>query len=240
LSLVTSDGVALSGGRLAGPPDAPATIVLVHGLMHSARNPRVYAFAHLLARRMNVIVPDLRGHGRSGGLSSLGRYEPLDVEAAVRSAPAGLPVVTVGLSLGGAAVFLHAGTYHDVAGVVGISAPAWWGSWDTPSTGRIERAITSPVGRFLLARLLRTRVVANCEGVPDSRELVASIAPAFSIVVHDPADHYFSEEHAQRIYEWAGEPKELWWMPDHGHATDLLTPALADRLLDAITARVRG
>ena len=238
LDVVTDDGVRLSGARLPGPPDTVATVVLVHGFAHSSRTPRIHLFAHRLARRFHVVVPDLRGHGASGGLSTLGASEPLDVAAAVAAAPAGLPVVTVGVSLGGAAVRLHAGTLGRVAGVVAISSPAWSGAWDTPSTVRVRRAVTSRAGREFMARVLRTRVAPQCEAVPDSRDLVGRISPAFTIVVHDPADHYFDGEHAQALYRWANEPKDLWLVPGAGHGTDLLTAAFADRLTDALEARL--
>lgn len=239
LSLVTADGVRLSGARLQGPPDAFATVVLVHGLAHSSRVPRIHAFAHLLASRVNVLVPELRGHGRSEGICSLGRDEPLDVEAAVQAASgAGLPVVTMGLSLGGASALLHAGTYGGVAGVVAISAPSRWDTWDTPATVRVRRSFESALGRQILTRVLRTRVTCNPAGVPDSRAVVAAIAPAFTLVVHDPDDHYFGAAHARTLLEWAAEPKDLWWVPGAGHGTDLLTPALAARLLDDLAHRL--
>lgn len=168
----------------------------------------------------------------------MGRHEPLDVEAAVAAAVPGLPVVTVGMSLGGAAVVLHAGTYGGVAGTVAISAPAWWGVFDRVGSSRVQRWIATYRGRTTLAWLLRTRVMRNCDGVPDSRDVVAAVAPAFILVVHDPDDTYFGPEHAERIYEWAGEPKELWWAPGTGHGTDLLTPAFADRLLEAVLAKL--
>lgn len=238
LSLVTQDGVHLTGARVQGPPDAFASVVLVHGLVHSARTPRIHAFARLLARDVHVLVPELRGHGRSGGYCTLGRDEPLDVQAAVAAAPASLPVVTVGISLGGASTLLHAGTFGGVAGVVAVSAPSRWRAWDTPATRRIRRYVSTPTGRQVMAWVLRTRVAATLEEVPDSRQVVAAIAPAFTIIVHDPADHYFGEEHARALYEWAREPKELWLMPGHGHGTDLLTPALARRLVDELRRRL--
>jgi pimeloyl-ACP methyl ester carboxylesterase len=238
LSLVTDDGVRLAAARLQGPPDAIGTVVLVHGFSQSSRMPRIHAFAHLLAGRAHVIVPDLRGHGRSGGLSSLGTNEPLDVKAAVDAADPGLPVVTIGISLGGAAVLLHAGTYGGVAGVVAISAPAWWGAWDTPATKRIERYAMSPAGRRFLALVLRTRIAQVCEGVPHAEGQVANIAPAFTLVVADPADHYFAEAHPRTIYGWAREPKEIWMLPGTGHGTDLLTPAFTGRLLDELDHRL--
>ena len=239
LPLVTDDGVRLAAHRLAGPADAPGTIVLVHGFSQSSRMPRIHTFAHLLARRMHVIVPDLRGHGASGGVSSMGPKEPLDVKAAVEAADPALPVVTVGISLGGAAVVLHGGTFGGVAGVVAISAPAWWGAWDTPATRRIQRYAMSPAGRRFLAVFLRTRIAQVCEGVPHAEEQAGAIAPAFTLVVADPADHYFSEEHPRTIYQWANEPKELWLLPGTGHGTDLLSPAFADRLLADLERRLR-
>ncbi len=238
LSLLTGDGVRLRGARLHGPPDAFATVVLVHGLVHSSRTPRIHSFARLLAGHVHVIVPDLRGHGGSGGSCTLGRDEPLDVQAAVAAAPEGLPVVTVGLSLGGASALLHAGTFGGVAGVVAVSAPSRWAAWDTPATERIRRYVTTPAGRQVMAWVLGTRIATTLEGVPDSRAVVAAIAPAFTIVVHDPGDHYFGEEHARALHEWAREPKELWLMPGHGHGTDLLTPSIGQRLVDDLRRRL--
>ena len=242
LSLVTEDGVLLAGARLTGPADALATVVLAHGFVHSSRTPRIHAFAHLLARRLHVLIPDLRGHGSSGGACTLGLEEPLDVAAAVAAADPGLPVVTLGISLGAAAVLLHAGTpapaRRELAGVVAISPPAWSGTWDTPGTKRVYRYACSPAGRQVLARLLHTRIADQFPPVPDSRDLVAGIAPAFTLIVSDPADHYFAEEHSRTLYEWAREPKELWLLPGTGHGTDLLSPALADRLLREIEERL--
>ena len=240
LTVVTDDGVRLSGARLRGPADALGTVVLVHGFSHSSRTPRMHAFAHLLAGRMHVIVPDLRGHGASGGVSSMGPKEPLDVKAAVEAADPSLPVVTIGISLGGAAVLLHAGTFGGVAGVVAISAPAWWGAWDTPSTKRIQRYAMTPAGRRFLAVFLRTRIAQVCEGVPHAEEQVGAIAPAFTLVVADPADHYFAEAHPQAIYRWARQPKDLWLLPGTGHGTDLLSPTFARRLLDELERRLPG
>lgn len=240
ISLVTADGVRISGARLDGPSDAVATVVLLHGFGHSSRTPRIHAFAHELARRAEVLVIDLRGHGRSGGLCSLGRDEPMDVAAAVAAARPDLPVVTMGVSLGGAAALLHGGGTGGVDGVVAISSPGWWGAWDTPSTARIDRFVNSRLGRAVLAHGLHTRMVSECRGVPDSRDLVANIAPAFTLIVHDPEDHYFSLDHAETLHSWARPPKDIWLVPDAGHGTDLLTAPLARRLLVHIEAQLAG
>lgn len=237
LALTTSDGVRLHAWRIDGPADAVCTVVLVHGFANWSRTPAVHAFAHLLARRAHVVVPDLRGHGRSGGACSMGRLEPLDVEAAVNAAPEGLPVVTVGMSLGGAAVALHAGAIGGVAGTVAISAPGTWDWVDRAGSARVRRWVSGRAGRVLLATLLRTRI-GPCDGLPDTTGTNGPSGPGFWVIVHDPDDSYFGPEHAQLLYEWAAEPKELWWYPGGGHATDLLSPAFADRLLAELERRL--
>lgn len=239
LSLSAADGTVLAAAKIPGPADAPCTVVLVHGFVNWSRTPAVHAFAHVLAGTVDVIVPDLRGHGRSSGTCTLGRDEPLDVAAAVAAADPAKPVVTVGISLGGASVLLHAaGDPGAVAGVVAVSAPASWGGLGTDGANRIERWIATPSGRRVLRVLLRTRLTADCEGIPDAGDLVSRIAPAFTIVVADPDDWYFGPDHPERIYASANEPRDLWWYPGGGHGTDLLTTAFAARLLAAIDVRL--
>src|SRR5205085_403266 len=89
----------------------------------------------------------------------------------------------------------------------------------------------------VLARLLRTRI-AGFDPVPDASATVGHIAPAFTVLVHDPDDWYFASDHARLLYEWTGSPKALWWYPGGGHGTDLLTPALAARVLGEIESRL--
>jgi len=236
-AVTTADGVRLNAWCLDGPPGSPCTVVVVHGFVNSSRSPAVHAFAHRLARRVHVVVPDMRGHGRSGGRCSMGRHEPLDVAAAVGLARPGLPVVTVGTSLGGAAVLLHAGTHGGVAGAVSVSAPAW-GELDRVGTHRVRRWVSGRAARAALAVVLRTRVGPDCIYLPEAGEVVAAIAPAFTLVVHDPDDWYFGPEHAEAIHRWARPPKELWWYHGAGHGTDLLTAAFADRLLAEVEGRL--
>jgi hypothetical protein len=125
-----------------------------------------------------------------------------------------------------------------VAGVVAVSAPGWWGGLGTDGANRIERWIATPAGRLSLRLFLRTRLTDNCSDLPNAADLASRIAPAFTVIVADPEDWYFGPEHPERLYEWAAEPKELWWYPTGGHGTDLLTTAFAARLLSMIETRL--
>ena len=238
LWLSAADGVPISAARLTGPPDAPAVVVLVHGFLNSSRSPLVHGFARMLAARAHVVAPDLRGHGRSGGRVTLGALEPLDVDAAVgaaREAWPDLPVVTVGTSLGGIAVLRHAGLVGGVAGTVAISAPAYYDPETRHGARRLTRFVESRAMRQVAARLLRTRV-GLLPPVDDMAVAVSAIAPAFTIVVHDPDEDFFGEEHARAIYDAARQPKDLWLIPGAGHGSDVLTADLADRLLAAVAS----
>jgi len=240
LSLSAADGVRISAARLHGPPDSSAVVVLVHGFLNSSRSPVVHGFARLLASHVHVVAPDLRGHGRSGGRVTLGALEPLDVDAAVgaaRQAWPDLPVVTVGTSLGGIAVLRHGGLIGGVEGTVAISAPAWYDPETREGARRLTRFVESRAMRQVAARFLRTRV-GLLPPVDDMAAAVAAIAPAFTVVVHDPDEEYFGEEHARAIYDAARDPKDLWLLRGAGHGGDVLTPALADRLLADVLTRV--
>ena len=240
VTLRSADEVRLAAWWLPGPPDAPAAAVLAHGALHHARNPRILAFAELLAVGVPVLVPDLRGHGRSGGRTSLGGEEPLDVAAAVAwvTARTGLPVVSIGLSLGGAAVLLAAGRYGGVVGAVALSAPAFT-EFERPGAARLHRLATTRTGRVVSAAVLGTRIAAQLARIEDAAHDVASIAPAWVVLVHDPEDQYFGPEHPEAIRASARGPAEIWWEPGAGHGTDLLDAPLAGRILDLIRARAR-
>ena len=98
------------------------------GFSNWSRSWEVHAAVDELSTWAHVVALDLRGHGRSAGRSTFGVAEPADVGAAVaagRTLAPGLPVVALGISLGGASALLAAGGGTPLAGVVTVSAPAW-------------------------------------------------------------------------------------------------------------------
>ncbi len=253
LSLRSADGTRLHAVRLPGPdatsrpgtPDdghgPPCSFVLVHGLANSSRTPGIYAFAHLLAATAPVVVLDLRGHGASGGQCSFCVHEPSDVVAAVdaaRAAAPELPVVTIGTSLGGSSVLLHAGEFGGVAGAIGVSPAGWSGADDRPGSARAQQVARSPLARAGLRLMTGTRLPAACTAVPYAKPVVARIAPAFTLVVHDRQDHYLGPEHAEAIEQWAQPPVERWEVAGGGHGTSLLDSTLAERIVGHVRSHV--
>ncbi|MEV5837377.1 alpha/beta hydrolase [Nocardia sp. NPDC052112] len=125
-AVLTEDGVRLAT-RECGPPDAPVTVIFVHGFCNTMES---YHFQRRdLEKRWGtsarLVFFDLRGHGRSGTptagsctVAQLGRDLAAVIEA---TAPTG-PVVLVGHSLGGMAVLAAAAQFPELfaARVIGV------------------------------------------------------------------------------------------------------------------------
>ena len=100
VTLVTDDGIAIDAVHLVGGDDV--AIVLAHGFTLYWQHGAVWNAARRLNRSCAVITFDFRGHGRSGGLSTLGDREIKDVDVVLRYArELGYQrVATVGFSVG--------------------------------------------------------------------------------------------------------------------------------------------
>lgn len=235
------DGTRLSIAVLPGPPDAPADVVVVHGILNSSRSPKIYEFAHHLAEHFRVIVPDLRGHGASEGECTFGLLEPLDVAAAVELARPERPVVTIGTSLGAAAVLMHAGLFsplRPLAGVVSVSAPGYWGDTSRPGAHRALQFATSRWRRLSVRALTGAHLAPPRVAVGQIDLALAGIRAGFVVLAHDPSDGYFGPDHALHLHAHVGAPSELWWLPGAGHGSDVLGAAFSQRVIRTIRNRI--
>jgi pimeloyl-ACP methyl ester carboxylesterase len=241
-TLVTGDGVRIDARHDPGP--AELGIVVAHGLTGSWRRPGVRRAATALSRVGGVVTFDFRGHGRSGGLSTVGDREVLDLASAVGWAgELGYQrVATVGFSMGAAVALRHAaGGGAGLAAVVSISGPSRWYYRDTAAMRRVHWLIEQPLGRLTGRVLRRTRIAATgWQPVPLPPDAAAArVAPTPLLVVHGDADGLFPVEHAHALYAAAGQPKELWIEPGFGHAESAATPALLGRIGDWLAATGR-
>ncbi len=248
--VAAADGVRLFGRHVRpGPAAHPDLgVVLCHGFTWSASRPRVRAIAGRLARRAGVLACDFRGHGRSGGRSTVGDAEVLDVDAPVAwmRRHGYRRVATVGFSMGGSVVLRHAARAATTAGlvpesavdaVVSVSAPSRWYVRDTVPMRRIHWLCETAAGRLTTATLLRTRLNGRWVQVPESPvEVVGRIPPTPLLIVHGDRDAFFPVEHGWALADAAGG--ELWLEAGFGHAEGAATPALVDRIAAWLAERV--
>lgn len=230
-----------SGNAISGVSQG-LVFVIAHGFTGDADRPHVRRVARVFARYGAVVTFSFRGHGRSGGRSTVGDREVLDLAAAVAWARelGHTRVVTVGFSMGGSVVLRHAALdASGVEAVVSVSAPARWFYRGTAPMRRLHWLVTRPSGRLVGRYGLRTRIHhRQWDPVPLSPvEAVPRIAPTPLLVVHGDQDAYFPLDHPRMLADAAGEHGELWVEPGMGHAENAAPEPLLRRIGDWAVAR---
>ncbi|HLI42745.1 MAG TPA: alpha/beta fold hydrolase [Streptosporangiaceae bacterium] len=231
-TLVTGDGVPIDAVHLPGGGDL--AIVVAHGFTLSWQRPSVWRVATGFNRGAGVVTFDFRGHGRSGGLSTLGDREIHDLDVAVAYARelGYRRIAAVGFSMGASVVLRHAGLLGGLDAAVSVSGPGRWYYRGTERMRRVHLAVEHRLGRYVTRRWLQTRVSpARWEPVPvPPAEAAARISPVPLLIVHGDRDLYFPPEHARQLYAAAREPKALWLLPGMGHAEAACSEDLVDRI----------
>src|SRR5258708_24360914 len=164
-TLVTDDGVAIEAVHLVGSDDV--AIVLAPGFTLHWQHGAVWKAATRLTRACGVVTFDFRGHGRSGGVSTLGDREIRDVDVVLRYArELGYQrIATVGFSMGASIVLRHAALIGGADAVVSVSGPRRWDYPGTPPMRQVPLGVEHPGGPPRAPTPLDTRIPKR-RGVP--------------------------------------------------------------------------
>ena len=256
--LTTDDGVAIDavydppaiGSDVSATPSRDLVFVIAHGFTGDVDKPHVRRVVEAFAQYGAVVSFSFRGHGASGGRSTVGDREVLDLAAAVEWARerGHARVATVGFSMGGSVVLRHAALYGpgregrteaSTDAVVSVSAPARWYYRGTAPMRKLHWLVTRPEGRLVSRYGFRTRIHhREWDPVPLSPvEAVPRIAPTPLLVVHGDRDGYFPLDHPRMLAAAAGDHGELWIEGGMGHAEHAATDELLDRIGDWAVAR---
>ena len=235
--LQTDDGVLVVAEHQ--PPSGGArdlAVVVVHGFTLHSKHPRLRRIAAWLRDPAGIVMVDLRGHGGSGGVCTLGWEEVRDVEAAVGWARSlgYARVATLGFSLGSAVVLRHAALYGGVDAVAAVSGPGQWYYRGSSRMRTLHRLVLSSSGRAAIRLARGTRITPDEWTEPYPLDPVASAA----VILAHPAGgarrpgRLLPAEHALRVAEAAGDRLTLWLVPGFGHAEGAVDQALARRIAD--------
>lgn len=231
--LTTSDGIRLASRHWdTGLRDLGC--VVAHGFTGSSRTPSVQAISRVLAAEgAGVLAIDFRGHGGSGGRSTVGAEEIHDVAAAVGwlRAHGYSRVAVLGWSMGGSAVLRYAGLGGDADAVVSISSPGRWYERGTRPMRIVHWLCETRTGHVALRVGRRTRMAGSqWDPVPAApHEVAGLISPTPLLIVHGDADHYFPLPHADLLRD-AAPGAAVWIEPGMGHAESATTPELVARI----------
>ncbi|MBI5885431.1 MAG: alpha/beta fold hydrolase [Deltaproteobacteria bacterium] len=227
----TADNVRLHGWlfRAARPK---GIVVFLHGyeenISTQARN-----VAWLVAAGYDLFAPDYRGHGRSEGSPSIAGIN-VDGLAALdegfRLRPGNGPVFLFGQSMGAAvAVWTAANSPHrgDIAALI-IDAP--FSSYRLIAKESLAKSATKwPLQYFTF--------LLNDSYSPI--RWIGRVSPVPVLIIHGAEDATNMPYHSQRLFEAAGEPKELWMVEGKGHPRALEGASEQKRLIEYMDGIIR-
>ena len=218
LELKTQDGLRLVAWYV--PSHNHAAVILIHG--YKSNRTSMLGRAQMLARHgYGILLIDLRTHGKSDGeIITFGLKEVQDADAAYRYLLARPDVDAdkigaLGCSMGGTVVLLSAARNPGIKAVVSESTFA-----------ELSDAVPSAVADTGLPPILFDPFVewfAERSGGFDAAQVSAiahirEISPRPVFLMQGGKDLVVIPESGKRLYEAAGEPRQLWFDDNAGHA----------------------
>ncbi len=209
--------------------------LLVHGYAASARASFTWA-QQFHARGYHVLAVDCRAHGRSDGrMIGMGWDDRRDVAAWTRKIAARAPgarILLYGVSMGAAAVMMAAGTRALAPEVRCVIEDCGYTSvYDIFAHRGRQLFHLPPVPVLPVTSLVcRLRCGWSLRTASACKQLRKHRLP--TLFIHGEADDFVPFAMAQRLFDAAQGPKELYSVADAGHAlSSTVDPRYWDRVL---------
>jgi dipeptidyl aminopeptidase/acylaminoacyl peptidase len=218
VTVTSSDGVKLAGWFI--PSQNGAVILMQHGYK-STRKELLNEAEMMYRHGYGVLLTSVRAHDRSGGeMITFGMYEVNDMDAwyqylVSREDIDPERIGILGNSYGGMLAIQFAAHNGNIKAVVANSAFSSLN--DTVSTS-VTYFTDLPAFPFVpLIVFWAERETGFRTDDIDATKWIAQISPRPVFLMQGGADVVISVESGQRLYDAAGEPKELWFDPELGH-----------------------
>src|SRR5579859_521473 len=160
----------------------------------------------------NVLLFDYHGHGAGRGASvTLAYREVGDFLTALDYAEQRIPgarIGVIGYSMGAAVAIMGSARRPEVRAVIADSPFATHADVVSHNVTRVIRVSGRPI-TTVADFFLKRRAGYRAGDVTPVRD-AAALAPRPLLVIHGTQDHMIPVSHGKRVYEAAGEPKELW------------------------------
>jgi fermentation-respiration switch protein FrsA (DUF1100 family) len=216
----SGDGLTLRGWYIPRP-DSNRTVIICSGA-NGSMDADLAVAPWLHASVLNVLLFDWRGHGRSEGrLVTLGFNERYDLLAAVEFAKSkgAQRIGVLGFSMGGTVALSTAGACLDIDAVAVDSAFVHMVS---AVAGAMQERHVPEQAAYLLARLFlltaSLRYGFNLFAV-EPLKAIGLIAPRPVLLMYGGRDLCVPAVEVKSLYQQAGEPKQLWQIPEAAHRT---------------------
>ena len=208
IELVTEDGVMLSAWYT--PPKNGVVILVAHG--YGDKRPEDF-YALFASHGYGVMAWDFRAHGKSGGdFSSLGYYETLDAKAALDFVLAQADVKHIaawGGSMGAVTMIRATAQFPQIEALIADSPFA-------TLEDEMDLRVPFPVMRSLIHLIATWKTGVNPNQVRPVDD-IALISPRPVFIIQGMGDGMVPLDSAERLYNAAGEPRQIWEEDDVPH-----------------------
>ena len=179
---------------------------------------------------VDVIAFDFRGHGESGGATTLGAKELLDLDAVMAYARGFKYARTIlmGSSMGGAVALRYVAEASNVDGLITMGAFAHQ-RFSILAMGGLT-LLQLPFSKQIVRRSFATRM-AQTRFAFAPRDYIARISPRPLLILHGEFDPLIPTSHARELHARAGEPKQLSILKRGGHDLENLNARTQGRIL---------
>ncbi|HUF48960.1 MAG TPA: alpha/beta hydrolase [Vicinamibacterales bacterium] len=217
--VIAEDGMKTVGWYVRGTHDA--LVLVQHG--YKGHRGEMLGVAGALARHgYHVLITSIRGHDRSDGeLVTFGVHEVKDLAAWHRLASglAGVDPARIGLfgsSMGGSIAIQYAAAAPAIRALVSESA---FSSLDDTIAFSVPHQTGLPAFPFApLIVFWAERLAGFDASTVDAKQWITRLAPRPVLLLQGGRDEFIRPDSGQLLYDAAGEPKQLWFDPEVGHA----------------------
>lgn len=219
------DGMQLHGNYIPASSGGTAEhrfVICVHGYANAADSMGLYASVYHDRYGMNVLLPDLRGHGRSDGdYVGMGYDDSRDIlrwiDWVLEKDPAA-QIILHGISMGASTVLMTTGFHLPRQVAAAISDSAYTSAMDTFSfayKSLDEALIPAPVMLEVVRGIALVRTGYDIAKAAPVRAVAKSETP--TLFIHGQADDLVPPRMMPALYKAASCPKAFLWIPEAGH-----------------------
>ncbi len=214
----SGDGLTLRGCYI--PAEKSAKTIIVCSGANGSMDADVHVAPWLHEAGFNILLFNWRAHGQSEGkVVTLGYNERYDLIAAVEFArlKGAQQIGVLGFSMGGAVAITTAAVYEDIYAIAADSPFVYVLS--AVAGGLIERGVQENLS-YLLARLFLAAACLRTQlnlFATDPVRWINRIAPRPVLLLFGGQDVIVSRSEREVLTAQAGEPTEVWLVPEAAH-----------------------
>ena len=235
-SIHSRDGISLAGLSSGTHPKDHQAVILAHGFGDNKTNCEILKLALALQDAFDVYLFDFRGYGESGGKSTMGVLEDLDLQAAIDYVT-GLgynEINLIGNSIGGMVAIRIASQTNQINALVSVSASTGLENETFLRRNLFKFVFTTTPGRLILKILSGISIARDTSRIFTDRESlnplkeVKEISSTPILFLHGSNDRIVPVKNAHALYQAAQEPKWIKVYPQGGHSITDLGKAYGD------------